>query len=151
MWTESLIATTMWGVSPIFEKQFAQHVSIETIGVMFILFILMTGPFLLYATRRTWVPEISVLFSAKRAVLFHALATCIVSIIAWTSYILAMQRSDNQTYLVVMLTCTYPLITALLLMIFFHERIGKREWLAIVLIIFGLALLSYPRIAVAKK
>jgi len=148
MWIECLIATTMWGVAPLFERVYTRDVSLCTIVLVFSAFLLALLPIYLFFTRQVWMKEARMLFTSKRHVVSHGILALIVSLIAWGAYLLAMQRSNGRTHLVVTLTCTYPLLTAFLLYFLYNAKVGTQEWLGILLVVAGISLLvSYsPKI-----
>ena len=146
MWLECIAATCFWGFVPLLEKEYAQNVSVVTIGATFAILILIAAPIFMFATRKTWVPELKELLGAKRRMMYIVIGAFLVSLLAWLFYLIAMSKSGNRSYLVVSLTCTYPLITALLLYLVFLEQITVIEFIGIVLIVAGVAVLSYKKV-----
>jgi len=138
MLIESVLATTAWGIVPLFEKQYTSDLSLSTIVIISLICLMILAPIYIYLTRDEWVKDIPYILTSKRNTLFYAVIGVGLSIIAWKYYLLAIQRSNDRTYLVVALTCTYPIITAILLFIFFKENITLQGWLGIILVIFGI-------------
>jgi len=141
MWLQIVIAALMWGIAPLFETKYTENVSIYTVAVMFTVMIVIAAPFLGYLTRKTWMKELPTLFTTNRHVLYYGLGGLIVSVIAMGTYLSAIQNSGNRVYLVVTLTCVYPLITALLLWAIMKEKVSAREWIGIALVVVGTMLL----------
>lgn len=145
MFLECLVATGMWGIAPIFERVYTQDVSLCTIVFVFTLMLVVLIPIYLFFTRHTWTKEARYLLSSKRHVLSYGFLALVVSLIASAAYLLAIQRSNGRTHLVVALTCTYPVLTAILMYILFKNKITLQEWFGIFFVICGIALLSYKK------
>jgi drug/metabolite transporter (DMT)-like permease len=141
MWLQALLATIMWGVAPMFERVYTKNVSLCTIGLVFAILILLCAPILLFFTRKTWMKEAPTLLTTNRHVISYGIGAFIVSVIAFSAYLAAIQHSNERTYVVVAVTCAYPLITALLLA-FMKYNISPWDWIAIILIVVGIIILS---------
>lgn len=144
MWLGIILSTAMWGVAPIFEKIYTKHISMITIAFMFSLFIAILSPVFWIICRKTIKNEVPLLFGKNKVVLWYCILGIACGLIATLSYIWAIKLSNdhNKTYLVVALTCIYPLITALLLWFLYNEHLSFFAWVGIALIVIGVMLLS---------
>lgn len=143
MWLQSILATIMWGFAPLFERVYLQNVTLYTILLVFTIFILLTAPVILFFTRKIWMEEVPTLFTTNKHVLIYGLGAFIVSCIAFISYLGAIQNSHDKTYVVVAVTCSYPLVTAALFFLLLHQKITLIDWIGIVFIVIGILLLSF--------
>jgi uncharacterized membrane protein len=142
MWIGIILATSLWGIAPLFEKVFTQHVSIVTMIFLFTLINALFVPIIWIFCNKKLRAEVPILFKHKRFVMVYAFLGLVCGLSATFSYLWAIKLSKDRTYIVVALTCVYPLITALLLQIFYKETLNFYAWLGIGCIVVGVLLLS---------
>jgi uncharacterized membrane protein len=142
MWIGIILATSMWGIAPLFEKVFTRHVSIVTMTFLFTFLNAILAPIIWLFYFKTIRTEVTSLFKYKRFVMVYAFLALVCGLSATLAYLWAVKLSKDRTYIVVALTCVYPLITALLLQIFYKETLNFYAWLGIGCIVVGVLLLS---------
>jgi uncharacterized membrane protein len=130
------------GDCPLFEKIYTKHVSLETIAALFFIIIIAVAPIGFLLWRKTIMKEVPILFKDKKNILVYSLIGLTCGISATFAYLWALKTSNDRAYLVVALTCVYPLITALLLSYFFAESLDKFAWCGILFIVLGVIFLT---------
>lgn len=141
MWLGIIVATSLWGVAPLFQRMYADKLSLATIGFVFVAMIVVVAPVVFFFSRGTLRRELPALFKRDRRMIGYMFWSLVVGIVAFGSYLWAMRRSNNKANVVVALTGIYPLVTALLLCVLHNEAIAPKGWLGIALIVAGAALL----------
>lgn len=145
MWLGIVLSTGMWGVAPIFEKYYTQQIALSTIGALMLLIFLIITPFVWFHSKATLKKEIPMLFKERKDLLVFVILGLLFGLGAQAAYLWAMKISKDRTYLVVALTCIYPLFTALFLWILYREKLTLSSWVGIILIVLGVATLVTPK------
>jgi uncharacterized membrane protein len=142
MWLGIVLSTCLWGIAPLFEKIYTKHVSLETIAALFFIINIAIAPIVFLFCRKTILKEVPMLFKDKKNILIYSLLGMACGMTATFSYLWALKTSNDRAYLVVALTCVYPLVTALLLSYLFAESLDKFAWLGIFFIVLGVIFLT---------
>jgi drug/metabolite transporter (DMT)-like permease len=141
MWLFITLTILLWGTAPLFEQLYTRDISVVTIYTMFFVIGMLLMPVVAAIYYDTIKAEFPMLLTTRRDVLVYGVAGLLISIMAFVCYLRAIQTSNNRTHLVVALTCIYPLITAFLLWYLFRTKVSWVEWIGVVFIVIGTALL----------
>jgi drug/metabolite transporter (DMT)-like permease len=132
-----IIATILWGINPLLEIKYLDGVHISTVSILFFTTLIIVLPGAIYYYRDILIREIPMIFSTRKDILYYGFFGMGVSLMAMVIYLLALQVSGSQAYVVVAGTAIYPLITAVLLHFIYKHEITPKAWLGIALIIIG--------------
>lgn len=144
-WIYLILTIILWGILPVFQVIYTKHVSLATIlASMFILCVLMVPGFIKWYWS-IFKSDLVKLASEKRFVAILVLVGAAITIASTMTYYKALQLGKDRSVIVVVATCIYPMITALLLSYIMNDTITPLMWIGIAFIVTGSTLLAWPK------
>jgi drug/metabolite transporter (DMT)-like permease len=143
-WVYIVATVILWGILPVVQVMYARALHISTMAAIFFFLCIAVAPLVYVSFRHIMFDEIKVLSKTKPHVLWLALLGVIITIGSTFTYMRALQASGNKAAIVVVATCAYPLVTAVLMSWLFNDVITPTTWIGILLIIAGCVMVSLP-------
>jgi len=143
-WVYTLVTVLLWGILPIAQVVYSRSFHAATLAAIFFAMCIAVSPLVYAAFSGVIFAEIGSVAQQQPIVLAATVFGVLVTVASTYTYTRALQVCGDRAAIVVVATCAYPIVTALLMAWIFNDRISPLMWLGIVTIVVGCVLVGIP-------
>jgi drug/metabolite transporter (DMT)-like permease len=138
----SLFIASIWGVTPLLQKEVLKHMSLEIFLILSSIFLATCAIVFALVSRRKGNGTPPKTPISKYAVVL-VITVAVLLGIGQLIFLRTIKKHDNHTPAIVALTHTAPLFTLLFFFLIFRKRVHAMTMLGVLLTSIGIAMISY--------